>query len=314
MNNLYGKIPDSFRNEQLRDLVLNDNQLEGLVPRSLANCSYLQILHLGNNELTDTFPHWLASLPRLEVLILRFNALHGSLPDSIASSNFSALRIIDLSGNEFTGSLPTKFIRNLRAMKDSYRPSRSPYRGIDGYDYYETSVVVRTKRLNTELVKILTIFRAMDFSNNLFSGQIPEELGELNSLQMLNLSRNTFTGPIPESPIPQANQFGTFDNDSYRGNLGLCGFPLSKQCGNEEETKPPAPKFKEDEGSGITSIWKLAMMGYGCGLVLGFSTGYIVFATRRPLWFVRMIEADWQRNVTRWIHRIQGSRNKHQGR
>ncbi|XVF78821.1 hypothetical protein PTKIN_Ptkin14bG0167800 [Pterospermum kingtungense] len=104
MNKFYGKIPDSFMNNSLRNLFLNDNQLEGIVPSSLANCGSLEILNFGNNKLTDTFPHWLASLPNLQVLILRSNLLHGSLSTSPTSSDFSKLRILDLSQNEFTGA------------------------------------------------------------------------------------------------------------------------------------------------------------------------------------------------------------------
>ncbi|XWS16888.1 hypothetical protein CRYUN_Cryun33cG0019900 [Craigia yunnanensis] len=349
MNNFYGKIPDSFMNNRLRNLFLNDNQLEGSLPRSLANCSFLEVLNLGNNMLTDTFPHWLASLPSLQVLILRFNGLHGSMPNSMASSNFSALRIIDLSGNELTGPLPTKLFQSLRAMKDVSKEIPSEaflYKSAREYIYYHypTYVIVTTKRLEIELVKTLAIFRAMDFSNNLFYGQIPEELGELISLQGLNFSHNNFTGSIPPSlgnlvalesldlssnklggripsqltnltflavlnlsendlvgPIPHGNQFDTFDNDSYSGNLGLCGLPLSKQCGNSEGPKPPAPILVEHEGFAIPFIWKVAMMGYGCGVVLGLSLGYIIFTTGRPWWFVRMIERDWQNKVTKWI-------------
>ncbi|XVF18628.1 hypothetical protein REPUB_Repub11eG0038900 [Reevesia pubescens] len=355
MNNFYGKIPDSFMNNMLINLFLNDNQLEGSLPRSLANCSSLEVLNLGNNKLTDTFPHWLAPLPRLQVLILRFNRLHGSIPNSISLSNFSALRIIDLSRNELTGPLPTILFQNLRAMKDVPR-KRSPesffyniggFIGSYGIYKYHTSVNITTKRLEIELVKTLAMdFVAMDFSNNLFCGQIPEELGGLISLQMLNFSHNNFTGPIPPSlgnvialesldlssnklggripsqltnltflavlnltknnlvgPIPHGNQFDTFDNDSYSGNLGLCGLPLSKQCGNQEGSKPPAPICVEHDNCGIPFIWKVAMMGYGCGVVLGLSIGYIVFTTGRPWWIVRMIERDWQKNVTKWIRR-----------
>ncbi|XVE53129.1 hypothetical protein DITRI_Ditri02bG0179600 [Diplodiscus trichospermus] len=358
MNNFSGKIPDTFLNNQLAVLLMNDNQLEGLVPRSLANCSSLEILNLGNNNLTDMFPHWLASLPSLQVLILPFNRLHGSLPDSMASSNFSALRIIDLSRNEFTGPLPAKFLQNLRAMKHLPKGSPSGWSAMVSsgtmFSYiaeYQAYVNLTIKRSEMEFAKNLPIFVVMDFSNNLFSGLIPEELGELIFLQGLNLSHNSFTGPIPPSlgnvvalesldlssnkldgsipfqltnltflavlnvskndlagQIPYGNQFDTFDVDSYGGNLGLCGLPLSKQCVNQEGPNPPASKFKEDEGSRIAFIWKLVMMGYGCGLVLGLSTGYIVFTTGRPWWFVRMVERDLQRNVTMWIRRIQGRR------
>ncbi|MBA0795286.1 hypothetical protein Gohar_006161, partial [Gossypium harknessii] len=122
VNNFYGKIPNSFvNNRKLSHLLLNDNQLEGLVPPSLANCTSLELLNLGNNKLRDKFPHWLASLSRLQVLILRFNRFYGFLPHSIASSDFFALRIFDLSENEFTGTLSTKLFRNLRGMKDKHK-------------------------------------------------------------------------------------------------------------------------------------------------------------------------------------------------
>ncbi|EOY20414.1 Receptor like protein 33 [Theobroma cacao] len=334
MNNFYGKVPDSFTSNSLTNLFLNDNQLKGLLPRSLANCSSLKILNLRNNKFDDTFPHWLASLPDLQVLILRKNRLYGPMPNSIASSNFSALQIIDLSHNVLTGPLPTKFFQNLRAMKDHVPRKRlsctpgQPYNrdcASSMVDIEKASVNVTTKKLEMELVETLTIFTSIDFSNNLFCGHIPEELGELISLQTLNLSNNNLTGPIPPSfgnmvalesldlssnklggripsqltnltflevlnlsqndlvgPIPHGKQFDTFENDSYSGNLGLCGFPLSKQCGNDEEPKPPVAMLNEDEGSEIAFIWKVVMMGYGCGVVLGLSMGYIVFTTGRP--------------------------------
>ncbi|XP_021288697.1 receptor like protein 30-like isoform X1 [Herrania umbratica] len=359
MNNFYGKVPDSFANNMLRNLLLNDNQLEGSLPRSLANCSSLEVLNLRNNKLTDTFPYWLASVPRLRVLTLQSNRLHGPMPNSIASSNFSALQIIDLSHNKLVGPLPAKFFQNLRAMEDVPKDRSSEsflYKNPNAqvmyaYDYHQTAVNITTKRTEIELVKTLIIFTSMDFSNNLFSGQIPEELGELISLQALNLSNNNLTGPIPPSfgnmialesldlssnklggripsqltnltflavlnlsqndlvgPIPHGKQFDTFENDSYSGNLGLCGLPLSKQCG-DPEPKPPVPMVKEDEGSEMAFIWKVVMMGHGCGVVLGLSMGYIVFTKGRPWWFIRMVERDWQNYVTKWIRRNRGRRN-----
>ncbi|KAB2068352.1 hypothetical protein ES319_A08G025100v1 [Gossypium barbadense] len=330
MNNFIGKIPNSFVNNRLSSLLLNDNQLEGLVPSSLANSTSLELLNLGNNKLMDRFPHWLASLSSLQVLILRFNRFYGSLPHSIASSDFSALRIIDLSANEFTGTLSTKLLRNLRAMKDKPKKwlnsSNSYLFGIIKTSFiYEIPVNVTTKRLEIELRKTWDIFISMDLSNNQFSGEIPEDVGQLISLQMHNFSHNNFTGPIPAlfgnlvalesldlssnklsggipsqmtnltflevlnlsnnnlvGPIPYENQFDTFDNDSYSGNLGLYGLPLSKQCVNHQGPDPPSPLVVEHEGSKIPFFWQVVMMGYGSGVVIGLSLGYIVFTTGRP--------------------------------
>ncbi|EOY13310.1 Uncharacterized protein TCM_031857 [Theobroma cacao] len=119
--------------------------------------------------------------------------------------------------------------------------------------------------------------------------RILSQLTNLTFLEVLNLSL--------VGPIPPGKQFDTFENDSYSGNLGLCDLQLSKQCGNPEP-KPPVALLKEDEGSEIAFIWKVVMMGYGCGVVLGFNMGYIVFTTGRPWWFIKMVERDWQKNVT----------------
>ncbi|MBA0852619.1 hypothetical protein Goshw_007696 [Gossypium schwendimanii] len=98
-------------------------------------------------------------------------------------------------------------------------------------------------------------------------------------LEVLNLSNNNLVGPIPHG-----NQFDTFDNDSYNGNLGLCGLPLSKQCVNHVGAEPPSPLVVEHEG-------------------------YIVFTTGRPWWFIRKVERDWQYNFSRWVRRNRVRRN-----
>ncbi|XP_022717767.1 receptor-like protein 12 [Durio zibethinus] len=360
-NNFHGKIPDCFVwGTRLTNLALNDNQLEGLLPRSLINCTSLRFLNLANNKLKDTFPHWLDNLPNLHFLILRSNRLHGPFNISKVPSSFSSLQIIDLSQNEFGGPLPTKFFQSLEAMKDESEAmtgvltraigcknifvrscSEATSYGNHGPEITTIAnfVKVTMKRLEIELQleKTLPGFTLIDFSNNRFSGRIPDALGELHALLVLNLSHNNLNGSIPSSfrsmaaiesldlswnklsgripsqltnltflevlnlsqnnligPIPHGKQFDTFDNDSYSGNLALCGLPLSKKCGNGDGPKPPTPVFVEDEGSAIPFIWELAMMGYGCGLVLGLSMGYIVFTTGRPWWFVRTIERDWQ--------------------
>ncbi|TYH86640.1 hypothetical protein ES332_D01G058500v1 [Gossypium tomentosum] len=340
-NSLSGKIPDfCVESSSLTTLALNDNKLEGLLPRSLVNCTLLRFLNLANNTLNDVFPHRLSLLPYLQVLILRSNRFYVRLDYSMATFGFSSLQILDLSENEFTGPFTKKFFQTLAVYVS--------------YENYKNYVKVTMKRLEIELDldKSLTDFTLIDFSNNRFSGRIPEAFGELHALLVLNLSHNRLNDTLPPSlanmaalesldlssnklggripseltkltflevlnlsqnnffgPIPVGHQFNTFNIDSYAGNLGLCGFPLSKKCGSEEERKPPTPKLVEDEGSAIPFIWELVMMGYGCGVVLGLSTGYIVFTTGRPWWLVRMVERDWQRNFTRWARRIGRKRN-----
>ena len=48
--------------------------------------------------------------------------------------------------------------------------------------------------------------------------------------------------------------------------------------------------FYEEGDSAIGLDWKFVMMGYGCGLVFGFSAGYIMLTIGKPKWLVRMVQ------------------------
>ena len=103
--------------------------------------------------------------------------------------------------------------------------------------------------------------------------------------------------------------FNTFGNDSYSGNSGLCGFPLSKSCSIDEASEPTTPTgFIEGDDASSWFDWKLAMLGYASGVVIGLSIGYMAFVTGRPQWFVRMIERKQSRKLTRVIRRGRAGR------
>ncbi|GLT35534.1 hypothetical protein SLA2020_099790 [Shorea laevis] len=351
MNKFYGRIPNLFVNNSfLSTLSLNGNQLEGILPWSLVNCSNLEILDVGNNNLNDTFPHWLGVLPSLKVLILRSNRFHGAISNSMPAFYFSQLRIIDVAQNDFMGLLPSNYFKILKGMRDVAPTDKVKLEYIDKYvpcigttgcqileNDYKDSVKVVIKGLLVDLTRILIIFTTIDFSSNQFHGPIPEELGELNSLVLLNLSHNSLNGQIPSSlgklaelesldlssnklagripeqltnltflsvlnlshnelvgHIPEGKQFDTFSNDSYIGNSGLCGFPLTTKC---EQPRPPSSQFDEEDDSTAVSEWKFALAGYGCGLVLGLSLGYIAFTIGKPWWLVKKVEKYQQKLV-----------------
>jgi hypothetical protein len=45
-------------------------------------------------------------------------------------------------------------------------------------------------------------------------------------------------------------------------------------------------------------------MGYGCGFVFGVATGYIVFRTKKPSWFFRMVEDIWNLKIKKKKRRM----------
>ncbi|CAL5336834.1 unnamed protein product [Camellia sinensis] len=345
-NSFSGTFTATFtRGNFLRNLNLNGNQIEGQVPRSLPNCEYLEVLDLGKNKINDTFPHWLGTLRNLQVLVLRFNRFHGHIGTFKTKGKhpFPKLRIIDVSYNEFTGLLPTNYIKQFQAMINvDEHEMKLKYMGDS---YYQDSVVVMIKGYEIELSRILTILSIIDFSRNKFQGEIPKSIGRLNSLRGLNISHNNLTGHIPTSlgnlknlesldlssnklvgeipqqltnlmflevlnlsdnqlagPIPQGRQFYTFENDSYSGNLALCGLPLSKKC-KELLPLPPPPTLQQDENSDKSSgfNWQVVVLGYGCGFLFGMIMGYLMFVTRRPEWLMTIVEGKHHKKVKRFV-------------
>ncbi|KAI3848404.1 hypothetical protein MKX03_036252 [Papaver bracteatum] len=276
-NNFQGNIPETLFVDycNLKTLDLNGNRFNGHLPRSLANCTMLEVLDFGNNQYTGGFPSWLGNMSHLRVLVLRSNKFYGPWGNQGTKCNLPKLQIIDLSSNKFSGFISNECFSSWKAMMVTKRIHEDDILGVqlnDTRDYQQT-VTVTSKGINMKVVKIRTSFTSIDFSNNLFEGEIPEAIGNLTSLYILNFSRNALTGPIPSTfgnlthlesldlshnmltgeipsqiaglsflsvlnfsfnklagKIPSGNQFQTFTADSFIGNDGLCGAPLSKEC------------------------------------------------------------------------------------
>jgi Leucine-rich repeat (LRR) protein len=174
----------------------SQNQLQGRLPRSLANCTILESLNLGNNELSDTFPSWLGILPQLRVLILRSNRIYGAMGNHNSSFDFPNIHIIDISHNDITGKLPTQYFQNWKAMR-SVDVNDLMYMQLNVYSTYIYSMTFINKGTKIVYERIFVFFMAIDLSNNKFEGEIPKVVGHLKGLKSLNLSYNFLTGPIP---------------------------------------------------------------------------------------------------------------------
>lgn len=207
-NDFQGMIPQvCTKKSSLKMLDLSENQLEGWLPRSLANCAELEFLILGNNRLHDVFPSWLGKLPGLKVLILRSNRFHGDMGSPATNFEFQKLRILDLSYNNFRGKLPLGYFKNWIAMKNVPEEHLTYMQAIatiyllgfalnENYDY---SMTITNKGVKTVYAKILDFFTAVDLSCNKFDGGIPEVVGNLKMLHLLNLSNNFLSDHIPSS-------------------------------------------------------------------------------------------------------------------
>ncbi|XP_054807602.1 probable LRR receptor-like serine/threonine-protein kinase At2g23950 isoform X1 [Prosopis cineraria] len=84
-NNISGKIPQELGNlAKLQTLDLSNNRFSGPIPVSLSWLNNLQYLRLNNNSLSGPFPVSLSKIPQLSFLDLSYNNLSGPLPKSPA--------------------------------------------------------------------------------------------------------------------------------------------------------------------------------------------------------------------------------------
>ncbi|ESQ46257.1 hypothetical protein EUTSA_v10000034mg [Eutrema salsugineum] len=341
-NHLSGGLPENVF-ESLRSLDVGHNQLVGKLQRSLIHFSALEVLNLESNRFNDTFPFWLSSLQNLQVLVLRSNAFHGP----IHRASFLQLKIMDISHNHFNGVLPSDYFVNWSKMSSlGTEKDRSDVNYMGEGTYYEDSMVLMNKGLEMELVRILKIFTALDFSGNRFEGEIPRSIGLLRELHVLNLSNNAFTGHIPSSMgnltalesldvsqnklsgeipqelgnlsylssmnfshnqlvglVPGGTQFRTQPCSSFEHNSGLFGPSLDEVC--KDIHKPSSQEYEtpeeaEEEDEEVFS-WIAAAIGFGPGIVLGLTIGYIL-AFYKPRWFTSPFGRNKHRSRSTTAH------------
>ncbi|OMO57837.1 hypothetical protein COLO4_35039 [Corchorus olitorius] len=317
-NQLEGPLPRSIHNcRQLQVLDLGNNKINGTFPHWLGSLPNLQALVLKSNRFHGSIIGTRSdrSFSNIQIFDLSSNHFSGPLPVRYIQ-NFKAM--INLTKDEIAASY-------MGTLNFSYSGSYSySYYSIEisikGQEMellkiftMLTTIDLSNNKFQGEIPMVigkLNSLKGLNLSHNNLSGCIPSSIGDLVSLEWLDLSSNKLVGKIPQSlvdltslsvlnlsknqlhgQIPQGKQFNTFGNDSYEGNMGLCGFPVSKGCSNNNETPPSnLPRGNDGSNSNITFGWKEVSIGNGCGLVFGLAVGYVVFQTGKPKWFVTLVE------------------------
>lgn len=320
-NKFHGHLPRSLAKcTMLKVLDLRDNQFIDIFPFWLGHLPNLEVLILRSNKFNgpvETLQTYF-KFPNMRIIDISYNDFNGKLPLRLFE-NWKARKFENvhpftyIHDNSYIG-LPNGFARfsnwvypytysmmiTNKGMNVFYRKVQELFTAIDfsnnkfvGYIPESIGNLKGAQLLNLSNNNLtghiplslgeLTDLEALDLSQNKLSGEIPQQLTQLTFLEFFNVSHNNLTGLIP-----QGKQFDTFENTSFEGNPRLCGRPLTRKCGNSNDPSSQPPILEESQESGFPFEfgWKIVVIGYGFGFVVGVIIGSIVFV-RKHDWLMK---------------------------
>ncbi|GJV36692.1 leucine-rich repeat-containing protein [Tanacetum coccineum] len=272
-------------------LDLSSNRFAGLIPQCFGKLtSYLVMIDMGNNSFQATIPSLYDDCEELEGLILKGNQLEGQVPSSL--SKCQSLKVVDFGNNHLNGTFPGWLgdLPNLQALvlkSNNFHGLIQPS-STDEFPFPSLRV------LDLSLNGFVGQLPAKYFQNfNSMKNVIPKVIGGLNSLIVLNLSHNSLIGPIPHA-LGNLIEIESLDLswNQLSGEIPqrLYGFPLPKR---EHQSSPQVEdNDDEEEENGFT--WKMVMLGYGCGTIIGLLMGYLMLSSTRPNWLSAIADAGEQ--------------------
>ncbi|GJV55605.1 leucine-rich repeat protein [Tanacetum coccineum] len=223
-NSLNGTVPVSIGQlTKLRDLDISKNSLEGVITEAhLAKLSMLKYLFTSSNskltfnvsrewkppfqlmyadlsssKIINGFPEWLRTQKKLRSLRLSNASITGPLPTWLRK--MPIVNLLDLSHNKLSGpltNLPNEGSVSVSGsyskalfLQDTFPDERLPISLISN----QLSGVVPSSILPQS-----STLRWLNLNDNHFTGELPQELGNLRELQILDLGDNGFSGNLPE--------------------------------------------------------------------------------------------------------------------
>ncbi|KVH75742.1 Leucine-rich repeat-containing protein [Cynara cardunculus var. scolymus] len=215
------------RLKKLKSISLQWNDFNKSIISCLSTLPSLKTLDLSHGTLSGELLH----LSDLEVLLLKNNDFNGTLPME-AFTSFHHLKVLDLSANEFVGSIAS----TINALSPSIRVVSFAYNKLNG------SIL--------GLCELKNLWE-LDLSHNMFEGNLPHCFNSLSSLKLLDISSNQFTGTLPPSLIANLTslEYVDFSDNKFEGAFSFSSFSSHKKlevvifkCNNDKfemETEEP---------------------------------------------------------------------------
>ncbi|KAM4090669.1 hypothetical protein ACJW30_09G079300 [Castanea mollissima] len=308
-----GKLPETLANcPNLEVLDIGNNHFEDVFPCYLRNISSLRVLVLRSNKFFGPIgcdgPN--ATWPMLQIIDVASNNFTGQLP----RKSFSTWKAMMVNEDEVMSKPNHLQFRFLNFGHFYYQDAITVItKGLE-FELVKilrlfTSIDISCNKLEGPIPEELAAFKSLcvvNLSHNALTGYIPSSLGNLSQLESLDLSINNLTGEIPVQlvdsltflsflnlsfnqlvgKIPQGKQFSTFSNDSYKGNKGLCGYPLQTEC-TSDKASPPSATQKARRKISTTLIgfdWQFILTGLGFGLGAAVVVAPLTFWEKGRKW------------------------------
>jgi len=188
----------SCAQDYVTELVLDENNLLGMLPSELSLLERLQFLMVARNKISGPMPVSLFSIQALGTVDVGFNSITGVIPPAVG--NAVSLNSLNVENNYMSGRLTKSIGKAINLGHLNLRSNQF------------------ASELPMELFDLQRM-RHLDIGDNAFSGIIPDGISKLNALEVLTLGPNLFTGTIP-STLSSVNQLRYL---SVRGIVGLSG-------------------------------------------------------------------------------------------
>ena len=229
-NNLSGSIPtEVWSLISLKELGFQKNQFSGTIPSAIGNLTELTHLYLYGNQFTGSIPAEIGNLINVWKLHLNNNQFTGLIPETICNIDMSFYNpySFDISGNQLLPPYPDCVAEFVGYQYSEDCASNYLFDGIcteqSDLDVLQKFIDNSSETINmemddnnngiiepielgtqhwwngrlTELNCNYDLVNELTLSDLGLSGEIPQDIGTLDSLEFLWLEDNQLTGPIP---------------------------------------------------------------------------------------------------------------------